>query len=70
MADRRYVYCLLVGRPEGMKPFGRSWHRWEDNSKMDLQEVQWGGRDWMNLVQGRQVAGTSECGNELARITS
>jgi hypothetical protein len=55
MGDRRYVYCLLVGRPEGMKPFGRSWHRWEDNSKMDLQEVQWGGIDWMNLVLGRDL---------------
>ena len=44
---------LLVGRSEGMKQLGRSWHRWEENSKMDLQEVGWGGMDWMNLVQGR-----------------
>jgi len=53
VGDRSYVYCLLVGRPEGMKPLGRSWHRWEDNSKMDLQEVGWGGMDWMKPVQGR-----------------
>jgi hypothetical protein len=36
-----------------MKPLGRSWHRWEDNSKMDLQEVGWGNMDWLNLVQDR-----------------
>ena len=53
MGDRRYVYSLLVGSLEGMKPVGRSWHRWEDNSRMDLQEVGWGGMDWMNLVQDR-----------------
>jgi hypothetical protein len=50
MGDRIYVYSLLVGRLEGMKPLGRSWHRW-DNSKMDLQEVGWGGIDWMNLFR-------------------
>jgi len=53
MGERRYVYSLLVGRPEGLKPLGRSWHRWEDNNKMDLQQVGWGGMDWMNLVQDR-----------------
>jgi hypothetical protein len=50
MGDRTYVYCLLVGRPEGIKPLGRSWHRWEDDSRMDLQVVGWGGMDRMNLV--------------------
>ena len=70
MGDRRYVYSLLVGRPEGIKPFGRSWHRWEDNSKMDLQKVGWGGMDWTDLVQDRQVAGTCEGGNEQAGITN
>jgi hypothetical protein len=49
--DRRNVYILLIGRLEGMKPLGRSWHRWEDNSRMDLQEVGWGGTDCMNQVQ-------------------
>jgi len=44
---------LLVGRREGKKTLGRSWHRWEDNSKMDLQEVGWGGMDWTILVQDR-----------------
>ena len=52
MGDRRYVYSLLVGRPGEMKPLGRSWHRWEDNGKMDLQEVEFGDMDWTNLIQG------------------
>ena len=39
MGDRRGVFRVLVGKPEGMKPLGRSRHRWEDNIKMDLQEV-------------------------------
>jgi len=53
MGHRRHMYSLLVGRPGGMKPLRRSWHRREDNSKMHLQEVGWGGMDWMNLVQDR-----------------
>jgi hypothetical protein len=60
----------LGGRPEGMKPLGRPLHRWEDNSRMDLQEVGWGGMDWINLVQDRQLVGTCECGNEHAGITN
>ena len=54
IGDRRYVYSLLVGRLDGMKPLGRSWHRWEDNSRIDLQEVGWGNMDWMNMVQDRE----------------
>ena len=50
---KEYVYRISVGRPEGKKPLGRSWHRWEDNSRIDLQEVVWGGMDWMNLVRDR-----------------
>ena len=52
-----------------MKSLGRSWQRWEDNSKMDLQEVRWVGMGWMKLVLDRQVAGTCECGNEHAQIS-
>jgi hypothetical protein len=36
------AYRSLVGRPEGRRPLGRPRHRWEDNIKMDLQEVGWG----------------------------
>jgi hypothetical protein len=54
-----------MGKPEGMRPLGRPMHRWEDNIKMNLQEVGCGDMDWIGLAQGkRQVAGTCECGNE------
>jgi hypothetical protein len=39
MGERRGVYRVLVGKPEGKKPLGRLRHRWEDNIKMDLQDV-------------------------------
>jgi len=40
--ERRGVYGVLVGNPDGKRPFGRRRHRWEDNIKIDLQEVGWG----------------------------
>jgi hypothetical protein len=40
MGDRRGAYRVLVGKPEGSRPFGRPRHRREDNIKMDLQEVE------------------------------
>jgi len=40
-----------MGKPEGKRSFGRPWHRWEDNIKMDLQEVGCGGMDWNELAQ-------------------
>ena len=52
MAERRGVYRVLVGKPEGKRPFGRPSHRWEDNIKMDL-EVGCGGMDWIELVEDR-----------------
>ena len=45
MGDRRSVYRVLVGKPEGKRPFVRPRHRWEVNIKMDLQEVGCGGMD-------------------------
>ena len=54
---------FVVGKPEGNTPLGRHRRRWEDNIKMDLQEVGCGGMDWIKLAQDR-VAGTSECSNE------
>jgi len=39
MGERRCVYRVLVGKPEGKRPLGRPKCRWEDNIKMDLQEV-------------------------------
>ena len=51
--DKRGVYRVLVGKPEGKKPLGRSRRRWDDNSKMDLEEVGCGSRDWIELAQDR-----------------
>ena len=42
MGERRGVYRVLVGKPEGRRPLGRPRHRWEDNIMMDLQEEEWG----------------------------
>jgi hypothetical protein len=53
MGEGRGAYSILVGRPEGRRPLGRLRCRWEDNIKMDLQEVGWGGMDWIGLAQDR-----------------
>jgi hypothetical protein len=47
------VYRVLVGKPEGKRALGRPRCRWEDNIKMDLQEVGCGGMDWIGLGQDR-----------------
>jgi hypothetical protein len=47
------VYRVLVGKPEGKRPLGRPRRRWEDNIKMDLQEVGCGGMDSIWLAQDR-----------------
>jgi len=53
MGERRGVYRDLVGKPDGKTPLGRTRRRWEDNIKMDLQEVGCGGMDWIELSQIR-----------------
>ncbi|KAJ4439539.1 hypothetical protein ANN_07663 [Periplaneta americana] len=53
MGESRNAYRVLVGRPEGKRPLGRPRRRWEDNIKMDLREVGYDDRDWINLAQGR-----------------
>jgi hypothetical protein len=45
------VYRVLVGKPQRTSPLGRPRQRWEDNIKMDLQEVSWGGMEWIDLVE-------------------
>jgi hypothetical protein len=50
---RRGVYSILVWKPEGKRPLGRPWHRWEDNIKMDLQEMGCRGMHWIELAQDR-----------------
>ena len=54
MGEGRCVHTVLVGKPEGKRPLGRPRHRWEDNIKMDLQEVGGSCGDWMELVQVRE----------------
>ncbi|KAJ4436993.1 hypothetical protein ANN_17125 [Periplaneta americana] len=53
MGESRNVYRVLVGRPEGKRPLGRQRRRWEDNIKMNLREVGYDDKDWINLAQDR-----------------
>ena len=53
MGERRDVYRVLVRKPEGKRSLERPRRRWEDNIKMDLQEVGCGGMDWIDLGQDR-----------------
>ncbi|KAJ4446896.1 hypothetical protein ANN_13597 [Periplaneta americana] len=53
MGESRNAYRVLVGRPEGKRPLGRPRRRWEDNIKMDLREVGYDDREWINLAQDR-----------------
>ena len=50
MVEDRVVQRVLVGKPEGKSPLGRPRRRWEDNIKMDLQEVGGGRGNWMELA--------------------
>ena len=49
----RGVYRVLVGKPEGKRPLGRPRRKWEDNIKMNLQDVGFGSMDWIELAQDR-----------------
>jgi hypothetical protein len=53
MGEGRGVYRVLMGKPEGKRPLGRPRRRWEDNIRMDLQEVGCGCEDWFGLAQDR-----------------
>jgi hypothetical protein len=55
MGERKCVYRVVVGKPEGKRPLGRPRHRWEDNIKIDLQEVgcgAWIGLIWLRIGTG------------------
>ena len=54
MGEKRGLYRALAGEPEKKKPLGRPRRRWEDNIKIDLQEVGCGGMDWTELAQDRE----------------
>jgi hypothetical protein len=53
MGETRNAYRILVGKPEGKRPLGRPRRRWVENIKMDLGEIGWDGRDWIELAQDR-----------------
>jgi hypothetical protein len=53
MGEKRNVYRVWVGKPEGKRPLGRPRLRWENNIKMDLQEVKCEGVEWIDVAQVR-----------------
>jgi hypothetical protein len=53
MGEKRNAHRILVGKQEEKRPLGRPRCRWEDNIKMDLKEIGWGGMDWIDLAQDR-----------------
>jgi len=53
MGESRDVYRVLMGNPKGRRPLGRLGRRWQDNIKIDLQEVGWGSMDWIDLAEDR-----------------
>jgi hypothetical protein len=66
MREKRNVYRLLVGKPEGNRPLGRPRRRWIDNSKMDLLEIGVSVVDWIGLAQelgelGNEPSGSIKC---------
>jgi hypothetical protein len=68
MGEKRNVYRLLVGKPEGNRPLGRPRYRWIDNIKMDLSEIGLSVMDWIGLAQvessclfGNEPSGSIKC---------
>jgi hypothetical protein len=53
MGEEKKLYKVLVGKPEGKRPLGRPWRRWEDGIRMDLREIGLGSMDWIRLSQDR-----------------
>jgi hypothetical protein len=53
MREKRNVYRILLGKPEGKRPLGRPRRRWMDNNKIDQREIEWDGMDWIDLPQDR-----------------
>jgi hypothetical protein len=62
--ESRDVYRVLVGKSEGKRPLGKPRLRWEDNIKVDLQDVGFGGMDWIDEC-GNEHSGSIKCGEFL-----
>jgi hypothetical protein len=60
MGAKRNAYRIFVGKPEEKRPLGRTRHRWVDNIKMDLTEIEWDGVDWIDMAQDRDQWGALE----------
>jgi hypothetical protein len=60
--EERIVYRGLVRKPEGKRPLGRPRRWWEDNIRIDLQEVGCGGMDWIGLAQDKDRSHPSTAG--------
>jgi hypothetical protein len=54
MREKRNKYRIWVGKPEGKRQLGNRRRRWEDNIKIDLREIGWGGMDWIELAENRE----------------
>jgi hypothetical protein len=55
MGEKRYSYRILVEKPKGKSPLGRTRRRWEANVRMDLREIRWRAMDWIELAEdGKQ----------------
>ena len=57
IGEGRGIFQVLVGKPEGKRPLGILRHRWEDNIKIELQEVGCGGMDWIEQARIGRVGG-------------
>jgi hypothetical protein len=53
MGEKRNACRIFMGKPAGKRLLKRHRRRWEDNIRMDLREIRWGGMDWINLAQNR-----------------
>jgi hypothetical protein len=51
--EKMNPYRIMMGKPEGMRPLGRLRHRWVNNIKIDLTEIEWGCIDWIDVAQNR-----------------
>jgi hypothetical protein len=67
--ETRNACRILVGKSKGRRPLGRPKRRWEDNIRMYLREIEWGGVDWIDLAQDRPVKGPCEHGYEFSGCT-
>jgi len=56
-AENRKTNRVLAKKPEGKRQHGRSRHRWEDNTKMDVKEIGWDIMEWVYLAQQEHVVG-------------